>query len=112
MRKRAPVHSFDVALGLVWLVIIFCGLLYLLKWDAGVQPAMTETDPSFDDRIQVLGTLDGGIDVPPESERLRILAELENTSITDDRASVYPGSEPEISLEDRLQTLQALRTAR
>lgn len=112
MRKRAAVHSYDIALGLVWLVIIFCGLLYLLRWDRAQAPEVVENDPTFEQRMDVLDGLSSEASVPDEADRLRVLAELNRSTETDDRSSVYPGSHADASVEDKLEMLQALRTAR
>lgn len=113
MRKRAPVHPFDVALGLVWLTIIFIGILYLLTRERQVAvPVLPASPIEFDEKLQALSNLQGGAVIPAEDERLRTLRELADSTVSDDRASVYPGSESDASMSDKLRTLEALRVAR
>ena len=112
MKKRAAVHSFDVALGLVWLTIIFTGLLFLLTRDAA---PVTQTDPTlapeFSDRMRVLESLSGGNGASvSEAEKLQLVSALQKTSIADDRASVQ--DEDQLSQEQKLQVLESLRVAR
>lgn len=112
MKKRAAVHPFDVALGLVWLTIIFVGILYLITRTAPGTATVSPAPIERSDRMDVLRTLQSDSSVPSEDERLRIVSQLSGTSESDDRASVYPGSEPEITLDEKLKTLESLRTAR
>ena len=114
MKKRDVAHPFDIALGLVWLTIIFVGLVYLLSRapssvsrDAAVGPA------GFDQKLGTLGELRAeNAPTPGEAERLRVMAELSQTEASDDRASVYVGHAAQVSMEEKLDMLQALRNAR